>query len=92
MMDRNVTINIDGRVYQLVAKGEEEEEILRKAAKAVDERERRLRMSHSSKELVDLVTFIAINESRRALKLERSLNALQGEAAALTEELQSYLK
>lgn len=92
MSDLSIKVNIAGRTYPLTI-DREEEEMIRKAAKLVDESVRKFQQSYAVKDKQDLLAMTALNYATRALqdKPEPSGDGDDPSLDELSELLDRYL-
>ena len=77
-MGQKITISISGKKYELSANSPEDEEIYRLAAASVNKMLSIYTDKYPGKELAELLSFVALTESRGRLSLmEKRLNCTQ---------------
>lgn len=90
-----INVNIGSRVYPLTITPEEEE-LIREAAKRVNENMKQLENTYEVKDKQDLLAMTSLFFANRLLESERATKADGGEThsdlIALDEELSQYLK
>lgn len=91
-MEQKITININGNRYELTAHSPEEEEIFRKAAASVNNMLSNYTKRFADKDISQLLSFVALNESIGRLSLARKLEALEADTDRLEKQLFTYLE
>lgn len=89
MSDLSIKLSIAGRTYPLTIK-REEEEVIRKAAKQIDEHVRKLQQTYAVKDKQDLLAMTALQMTTHALK--QADNKEDGKHTERLEGLESLLK
>ncbi|MBQ9185934.1 MAG: cell division protein ZapA [Bacteroidales bacterium] len=90
-MEQKITIKINEKDYTLKATSPEQEELIRKAARSVNKKIDAYKGKFANRQAVDILAFVALNESISALSFQKKLNSLSEEAASLKEATDSYL-
>ena len=90
-MKRDIIVPTLGGVYKFTANSPEDEEIIRKAAKAVNIKADGLQKMYPGKSKAEIGRMIALNEGIRAARLQRELESIEKELGMLKKELESYL-
>lgn len=90
-MAQKITVRIAERDYAFNAADAEQEELIRLAANAINKRLSGYLAKYPGKNMVDIMSFVALNETIGSLNLQRKLESLQQEIKALQEETDSYL-
>lgn len=91
-MGQKITISISGKKYELTANTPDEEEIYRMAAVSVNQMLSSYTDKFPGKELSELLSFVALNESIGKLSLMRKLDAVGKEVETLEKQTDTYLK
>jgi len=91
-MDQKITIKIGEREYVLRAATPQSEELMRLSAEAINRKLAAYQASFQDKNMVDLLSFVALSEGVSRISTQRKLDALQNEGEKLTRETGSYLK
>ena len=91
-MDQRIKITIAGQEYVLKAATQESEELIRKAAESINKKIVAFSSRFPDKALIDIMAFVALNESITSLTLQKSLDSANEEAAQLLADTSSYLK
>lgn len=90
-MEQRITVKIADREYTLMAPTPESEEYIRLAAAAINKKIAGYSAKFPGKNLVDILSFVALNESIGAIALQRKFEAVMAEAASLKKDTDSYL-
>ncbi len=90
-MDQNITIKIGENEYNLKAKSQEEEEVIRKAADTIGKKISAYRNKFPDRDMIDILSFVALNESINSINLKKALDSINEEAASLLKDSSSYL-
>ena len=80
-----------GGIYKFTANSPEDEEIIRKVAKAVNSKAEGLQKMYPWKNEAEISRMIALNEGIKAARLQKQLEDIGAEAGVLEKELESYL-
>ncbi len=91
-MKRTINVPTLGGVYTFTANSPEDEEIIRKAAKAVNNTAEGLQMKFPGKTEAEIARMLALNERVRAARLQKQVEDLEKELETLHKELESYLE
>ncbi len=91
-MGQSVKLKIAGREYPLTAVSPEQEQMMRLAAKDVNDMLDNFNARFPETDLVDKFAFVAVQEAVGKLYAKALLSRHAGELSALSEELDSYLK
>ena len=90
-MKRVITVPTLGGVYKFTANSPEDEEIIRKAAKAVNSKAEGLQKMYPGKSEAEISRMIALNEGIRAARVQKMIEDIGEETGILQKELESYL-
>lgn len=90
-MEQRITVRIAEREYVLMAPTPESEEYIRLAAAAINKKIAGYSAKFPGKNMVDILSFVALNESIGSISLQRKLQAVKDEASLLKKETDSYL-
>ncbi len=90
-MKRTITVPTLGGIYKFTANSPEDEEIIRKVAKAVNSKAEGLQKMYPWKNEAEISRMIALNEGIKAARLQKQLEDIGAEAGVLEKELESYL-
>ena len=91
-MDQKISVKIAGRIFNLTAGSPEAEQLYREAAETINKRFAAYTRSHPGKNVSDLLSMIALNETVLRLKLQQDLESNKQDEKALASELERYLK
>lgn len=90
-MAQSISIYIAGRKYSLKATSPENEALIRNAADEVNKKLEQYQEKFPGKNIVELLSFVALNVCKSHLTLKENLKELQMEEDALAKELEGYL-
>ena len=90
-MDQKITISIGGKKYALTASSPEQEEAYRLAASSVNSLLSIYTDKYPGKDMTDILSFVALNESIGAITLKKRLEAVEKEAGTLKNQTDNYL-
>lgn len=91
-MEQRITIRIAGKEYALKANSPAQEELIRKAASSINSKIAAYSAKFPTREMVDILSFVALNESMNSLGIQQSADAVKAEAEALQKDISSYLE
>ena len=91
-MDQKISVKIAGRLFNLTASTPEAEQLYREAAETINKRFAAYTRSHPGKNVSDLLSMIALNETVLRFKLQMDLESQKHDEKALASELERYLK
>ena len=90
-MDQRITIKIAEREYVLKAPTPEYEELIRLAAATINKKLAAYSAKFPGKNMVDILSFVALNECIGTLSAQRRLESLGQEVQALQRDTDAYL-
>lgn len=90
-MKRVITVPTLGGIYKFTANSPEDEEIIRKVAKAVNSKAEGLQKIYPGKTEAEISRMIALNEGIKAARMQRQLEDIRRESEEMQKELESYL-
>lgn len=92
MSDQSIKVTIAGRVYPLTISAAEEE-LVRKAARQVDEQVKTLQQTYAVKDRQDLLAMAALQSATQSLRngKPKSDNHLTEQLQSISNSLDSYL-
>ena len=90
-MDQKISVKIAGRMFNLTASSPEAEQLYREAAETINRRFAAYTRSHPGKNVSDLLSMIALNETVLRLGLQKDLDSHKQDEKALAGELERYL-
>lgn len=91
VMGQKITIRINGKIYELTAETPEKEEIYRQAAVSVNQMLGTYMQKFPGKDLSELISLVALNESIGRLTLTRRLESVEKETEMLKKQTDTYL-
>ncbi len=92
MEERTIKIRIGEVEYELKSKSPEQEGLIRDAAKMLNDMITSYQRKYPSKDKVDILSFVSINQCMINIKLQRELENVKREVAEFNEEIDVYLK
>ena len=90
-MDQKISIKIAERTYNLTAPTPEQEEVIRLAADAINRRLETFTRRNPGKNLVELMSMVALNEGVCRINIQREMAAKEAEAEQLGKDMANYL-
>ena len=90
-MGQSVKVKIAGKEYSLTAASEEQEQLMRLAAKDVNEMLDRFNERFVETDMVDKFAFVAVQEAVGKFYMKARLSQMGGEISSLSSELEAYL-
>lgn len=91
-MDQRITVNIAERDYTLMARSPEHEELIRLAATEINKKLAGFLSRYPGRSMVDILSFVALNECIGSLALSRQLEAAKAEGQSLKADTDAYLE
>ena len=91
-MDQKISVKIAGRMFNLTASSPEAEQLYRMAADTINNRFASYTRSHPGKNVSDLLSMIALNETVLRLGLQKDIAQIQEAEKQLARDLENYLK
>ena len=91
-MDQKIKIKIAGREYELKSKSPESEELIRKSAAEVNKKISAYQDKFPQRNILDLLSFVALNETMDMLGTRKALEKALSEASSLKADLEGYLE
>ena len=91
VMGQKITIRINGKKYELTAETPEKEEIYRQAAVSVNQMLGSYVDKFPGKELSELISLVALNESIGRITLMKKMEAVERETEMLRKQTDTYL-
>lgn len=89
---RKINVNIAGRSYALKASSPEHEEVIRKAAQTISAKIAGYQKMFPTKSELDLLTFVALNESITNLNKDIQIGQMQDQTKAFAADLAAYVE
>ena len=90
-MDQKISIKIAERTFNLTASTPEQEEVIRLAADAINRRLETFTRKNPGKNLMELMSMVALNESVCRINVQREMAAKDAEAEQLGKDMANYL-
>ena len=90
-MDQKISIKIAERTFNLTASTPEQEEVIRLAADAINRRLETFTRRNPGKNLVELMSMVALNEGVCRINIQREMAAKEAEAEQLGKDMANYL-
>ncbi len=90
-MEQRITVKIAEREYVLMSPNEETEEYIRLAAATINKKISGYSAKFPGKNLVDILSFVALNESIGSITLQKKIEGMIGEAKELKKDTDNYL-
>lgn len=90
-MDQKISIKIAERTFNLTAPTPEQEEVIRLAADAINRRLETFTRRNPGKNLVELMSMVALNEGVCRINIQREMAAKEAEAEQLGKDMANYL-
>jgi cell division protein ZapA (FtsZ GTPase activity inhibitor) len=90
-MDQKISIKIAERTFNLTASTPEQEEVIRLAADAINRRLEAFTRKNPGKNLMELMSMVALNEGVCRINLQREMAAKDAEAEQLGKDMANYL-
>ena len=90
-MDQKISIKIAERTFHLTATSPAQEEVIRRAADAVNRRLDAYTRKNPGKSMLELMSMVALNECACRISSQRDLEARQAEAEQLGKDMANYL-
>ena len=90
-MDQKISIKIAERTFNLTAPTPEQEEVIRLAADAINRRLETFTRRNPGKNLVELMSRVALNEGVCRINIQREMAAKEAEAEQLGKDMANYL-
>ncbi len=91
-MGQSVKLKIAGREYSLTASSEEQEGLMRLAARDVNERLDKFNGQFVETDMVDKLAFIAEQEAVGKFYMKAKLQRMGEDVSSLSSELEAYLE
>ena len=91
-MDQKINIKIAGRMFNLTASTPEAEQLYREAAETINRRFAAFTRSYPGKNVSDLLSMIALNETVIRLQLQQDIDRYKEDKDLLAKDLENYLQ
>ncbi len=92
MADRTIKIRIGEIEYELKSKSPEQEGLIRDAARMLNDMITSYQRKFPSKDKIDILSFVSINQCMSNIKLQRDIENARREIAEFNEEIDGYLR
>ena len=90
-MDQKISIKIAERTFNLTASTPEQEEVIRLAADAINRRLETFTRKNPGKNMLELMSMVALNEGVCRINIQRELADRKAEAEQLGKDMANYL-
>ena len=90
-MDQKISIKIAERTFNLTASTPEQEEVIRLAADAINRRLETFTRRNPGKNMLELMSMVALNEGVCRINIQREMAAKEAEAEQLGKDMANYL-
>lgn len=90
-MAQKITIKIAGREYRMNAPTPEDEENIRLATEQINRKISAYLAKYPGRNITDILSFVALNESIGSITLQRRLNAFKEEVDSLEGDMRNYI-
>lgn len=90
-MDQKISIKIAERTFNLTAPTPEQEEVIRLAADAINRRLETFTRRNPGKNMLELMSMVALNEGVCRINIQRETAAQKAEAEQLGKDMANYL-
>lgn len=91
-MDQRIKITIAEREYTMSAPTPKDEERIRLAATVINKKITGYTTKFPGRSMVDILAFVALNESIGSITLQEKLNMAEEEAGALHRDIENYIE
>lgn len=91
MEERHIKVRIGEIEYELRSRSEEQESLIREAARSLNDMISSYQGRYPSKDKVDILSFVSINQCMNNIRLQRELNATARGLAEFGREIDEYL-
>lgn len=91
-MDQKIKIRIAERDYNMSAPTPKDEERIRLAASVINRKISGYNTKFPGRSMVDILAFVALNESISSITLAERLNMATEEAASLHKDIENYIE
>ena len=90
-MDQKISIKIADRTFNLTASTPEQEEVIRLAADAINQRLETFSRRNPGKSMLELLSVVALNEGVCRINIQREMAVQKAEAEQLGKDMANYL-
>ncbi len=91
MEERHIKVRIGEIEYELRSRSDEQEGLIREAAKSLNDMISSYQARYPGKDKVDILSFVSINQCMSNIRLQRELNATKEGLAEFGREIDEYL-
>ncbi|MBO4467502.1 MAG: cell division protein ZapA [Bacteroidales bacterium] len=91
-MAQKISLKIAGHLYNLTAATEEQEQLYRLAAEAINNRFASYNLSHPGRTATDMLSMVALSETVIRIGLQKEIEALKKGEDQLEMDLEKYLR
>ncbi len=91
MEERHIKVRIGEIEYELRSRSENQESLIREAARALNEMISSYQRKYPNKDKVDILSFVSINQCMNNIRLQRELDGVKGELTEFGREIDEYL-
>ena len=91
-MAQKISLKIVGHTYNLTAATEEQEQLYRLAAEAINNRFASYTRTHPGKTVTDMLSMVALSETVIRIGLQKDIEALKKGEDQLEMDLEKYLR
>lgn len=91
-MAQKISLKIVGHTYNLTAATEEQEQLYRLAAEAINNRFASYNRSHPGRTVTDMLSMVALSETVIRIGLQKEIDALKQGESQLESDLEKYLR
>ena len=92
VMAQKISLKIVGHTYNLTAANEDQEQLYRLAAEAINNRFAAYTRSHPGKTPMDMLSMVALSETVIRLGLQKDIETLKKGESQLEMDLENYLR
>lgn len=91
-MGQKITIRIAEKEFVMNAPTPQDEEAIRLAASMINRRINGFISKYPGRQMNDILSFVALNESISSITLQKRINAMTEEASALKNDIENYIR
>lgn len=92
IMKQEIKIRIADSEYPLIAETPEKEEGIREAAKIINRMIVQYKKNYPSKELTEILSFVAINLGKRVWEMQKQIENAGKEFRQMNKDIEDYLE
>lgn len=90
-MAQRIRIKIDTRYFEFPSESQEEEEMIRKAAKDINEMIGRYQMEFPGKNILDILSLVVLNIGKCKVELQDKIERMKLDEYKLQKDIEGYL-